>query len=266
MTGEEDSGGDVRLLHGDCLEIMPRLFAGSVDLVCADLPFQITSCAWDTLIPFAPLWAQYKRLLKPGGAVVLFGSQPFTSALVTSNPRWFRYDLVWQKSNPSGFLDANRKPLRAHESILVFAEGRHTYNPQFWYVPEDKRDKRQKRIRKEEPQRVYSVRKETVRREDDGRRYPLSILSVPSAWGKKMHPTQKPVALLEYLVKTYTNEGELVLDNTAGSFTTGVACVNTGRRFIGIEKSAEYFNIGRERVARARGECGLFAEPEAVAR
>ncbi len=231
----------IDLRRGDCLKVMPTLEAGSIDLILADLPYGTTACKWDSVIPFAPLWENYKRLLKPRGAVVLTASQPFTSALVMSNPKWFRYEWVWEKNNATGHLDARRKPLRAHEDICVFGDSRPTYNPTMGegkpfisrHRPGDTGD-------------CYGDVRNYIWK-NTGTRFPRSVLRFPNV-SRTIHPTQKPVALIEYLIRTYSSEGETVLDNTMGSGTTGVACVNTGRNFIGIEMDAAYFKIAKKRI------------------
>ena len=241
---------EVTLFRGDCLDIMPTL-DGPFDAVIADLPYGTTACKWDTVIPFEPLWKQYKRLIKPKGAIVLFGSQPFTSALVMSNPGWFRYEWVWRKNRGTGHLNAKIMPMRAHENVIVFGESMPVYIPQ---------------MRKGEPyQRIdcskHSLNKGTYGRTQasystingTGDRYPLTVLDFAIV-ERALHPTQKPIALLEYLIRTYTNEGETVLNNVMGSGTTGVACVNTGRHFVGIELLQEYFDIAETRIGRAQTE------------
>jgi len=205
-----------------------------------------TACKWDTVIPFEPLWEQYKRLIKPRGAVVLFGSQPFTSALVMSNVEWFRCEWIWHKSNGGGFLNANRYPLKRHENVTIFADGLPTYNPQFT----EGEPYRCTRAAAGETTFDQSVAGWLT--ENDGKRYPITVLYFANETG--LHPTQKPVALLEYLIRTYTNEGETVLDNVMGSGSTGVACVNTGRSFVGIEMDAGYFEIAQRRIEAAQAE------------
>jgi site-specific DNA-methyltransferase (adenine-specific) len=251
------------LHHGDCLEIMPTLDAGSVDAVICDPPYGTTACKWDSVIPFAPMWEQIKRLLKPRGACVLFGSQPFTSALVMSNPAWFRYEWVWEKTQTTGFFDANRRPMKAHENILVFAKGQTTYNPQKTRAMphETKTDKTASKTRLDYTSVYHSdnAYKNKALWKETGLRFPKSVIRFPNwngaLFGKThkatVHPTQKPLALLEYLVKTYTDEGDTVLDFTMGSGTTGHACMNLGRRFIGIEQDAGYFALAQERIADA---------------
>jgi site-specific DNA-methyltransferase (adenine-specific) len=236
------------LYHGDCLDVLPTLEAGSVDAVICDPPYGTTACKWDSVIPFAPMWAVVKRVLKPRGACVLFGSQPFTSALVMSNPDMFRYEWVWEKDRASGFLDAATRPLKAHENIIVFADSEPSYNPQ-----KTTGHPATHRTNSTGGRQLY--RADITGRASGGQtdRFPRSIqkFNVVNSMHKPIHPTQKPLALLEYLVKTYTNEGETVLDFTMGSGTTGHACGNLGRRFVGIEKDANYFAIASERIATA---------------
>ena len=232
------------LHHGDCLEVMAGMEAGSVDAIVTDPPYGITACAWDSVIPLEPMWEQLKRICKPSGAIVLTASQPFTTALISSNLKMFRYEMIWRKTMPTGFLDANRKPLKSHENILVFAAKQPTYNPQFWagnaYGRIRGRDNRATQYGRHTGTDTVNL---------DGRRYPTSIFDCSNSNHQSKHPTQKPVALMEYLIRTYTNEGETVLDFTMGSGTTGVAAMLTGRRFVGIEKDAEYFAIAQERIS-----------------
>jgi len=233
------------MLHlGDCLDVMQDIPDGSVDMVMTDPPFGTTACKWDSVIPFEPMWAQLKRITKPSGAIVLMASQPFTSALVMSNVGMFRYDLKWIKTQATGFYNANRMPLRAHEDIIVFYQSLPSYNPQKTagepYV--------QKRGSASE---VYQGKDLSVTVNETGMRHPLSW-RVFQRDADKTHPTQKPVALMEYLIRTYTNPGETVLDFTCGSGTTGVACVNTSRKFIGIERDPDYFAAASARIQKAQ--------------
>jgi len=240
----------IQLLNGDCLELMQSIPDKSVDMVMCDLPYGTTACKWDSVIPFEPLWAQYRRLVKEGGAIVLTASQPFTSALVMSGINAFKYDYVWFKSNATGHLNAKKMPMRQHESVLIFCFGKVPYNPQMWI--KEKPRKAQKTVRSKGS---YGAADEGVfRTVPDEMGYPRSVLEFNTAYHEReagLHPTQKPVALMEYLIKTYTNPGEVVLDNTMGSGTTGVACVNTGRSFIGIERDEGYFKIAEQRIADA---------------
>ena len=226
-------------MHGDCLEKMKEIPDGSVDMVLADPPYGTTACKWDSIIPLERMWEQLNRVIKPNGAIVMTASQPFTSALVMSQPKIFKYEWVWQKEAGTGLLNAKRQPLRDNESVLVFYKKQCTYNPQFTYS------------------KPYTALKggETdcygdsgiVTTVSDGRRYPRTVQRF-NRDRNKLHPTQKPVALMEYLIKTYTNEGETVLDFCLGSGTTGVAAKNLNRKFIGIELEEKYFKIAQERI------------------
>lgn len=241
-----------QLYHGDCLEIMPTLEAGSFDAIIADLPYGTTACKWDTVIPFAPLWAEYKRLIKPRGAIVLFGSQPFTSLLVTSNLDWFKYCLVWEKSHAANFMAAKIEPLRKHEDIAVFGRNGVTYNPQTVRGPTVMK-RSGKVIADRRKDSIYGNKPAILENVPSNEYFPSSVQPFSTgAMCQRLHPTQKPVALLEYLVRTYTNPGDTVMDNTMGSGTTGVACVQTGRSFVGIEKDAKYFDIAKQRIATAQ--------------
>ena len=234
------------------MEIMAEVPDGSVDMILADLPYGTTACKWDSVIPFEPLWAHYKRIAKKNAAIVLTASQPFTSALVMSNPKMFKYAWSWWKSHASGFQYAKHRPMQKHEDVLVFGQGKVQYNAQ---------------MRKGVPKASRSGEPETNRCPDTvvgaGVKANLSVVVTDDyypttqlyfgsgARAKSLHPTQKPVALMEYLIRTYTNEGETVLDNTMGSGTTGVACANTGRRFIGIEMDEKFFQIAKNRIEEA---------------
>ena len=235
----------IDLRHGDCLELMKDIPDGSVDMILCDLPYGTTACKWDSIIPFEELWKGYCRIIKDDGAIILFGSEPFTSILICSQISLFRYDLIWDKQKGCDFLNANRKPLKSHENILVFYKKSPTYNKQYWYSTPYKKINGNKK-----QSSVYHDSHDVDTESTDGKRNPLSILSFPRD-GNRVHPTQKPVALLEYLIKTYTNEGETVLDNCMGSGSTGVACVNTNRRFIGIELDDKYFEIAKQRIDAA---------------
>lgn len=232
----------VRLHLGDCLEWMGEIGPGSIDLILADLPYGTTACKWDTVIPFDSLWRHYKRIIKPRGAIVLTASQPFTSALVMSNPDWFRHEWIWEKNCATGHLNATRRPLLNHESVLVFSFQRHTYNPQGVRHTT-------KINRRGAGSENYGVHR--LENKATGENYPRTIQQFAVHRSVGQHPTQKPVALMEYLIRTYTNEGETVLDNTMGSGTTGVACVNTGRNFIGCELDPSYHAIAERRINEA---------------
>jgi DNA modification methylase len=239
------------VLHGDCLELMASIPDGSVDMICCDLPYGTTACKWDTVIPFAPLWEQYKRVIKKNGAIVLTASQPFTSALVMSNLPWFRYELIWEKTIATNFMSLKKQPGKKHENVCVFYREQPHYFAQMEHG-EPYADKPRKRT---VGVHVGSV---TIKNaiSNEGTRYPGSVHKFSNRNNGTVHPTQKPVALIEYLIKTYTNEGDTVLDNCMGSGTAGVACINTGRKFIGIERDPEYFRIASERIAAARDGLG----------
>lgn len=239
------------LHEGDCLDILPTLPAASVDAIIADTPYGTTACKWDSVIPFEPMWQQLKRIIKPRGAIVLFGSQPFTGALVMSNPKMFRYEWVWDKVTGGSPMNSDKGPMRTHEVILVFSEGVHAYHP----IEVDADPQNIRTVTRKPYEGIHSRSSEVFVSHRE-KRFPKSIVRFNAFNGemhrtKRLHPTQKPVPLLDYLIRTYTNEGETVLDFTMGSGTTGVACLNTGRRFIGIEKDAHYFQVAQERIAKA---------------
>lgn len=235
------------LLNGDCLDAMWLIPDGSVDLILCDLPYGTTQNKWDSVIPFEPLWSHYWRVLKPNGAVVLTAAQPFTSALVMSQPDAFKYQWVWEKSKVTGVLNAKKQPLRNHEDVLVFYRQQPTYNPQGVEPCSIRANTGRSSIGKSSGNYGAISQTEDGAYEQTQTNYPRSVLKVASE-GKTVHPTQKPVAPMEYLIRTYANEGETVLDNCMGSGTTGVACKNTGRKFIGIERDPEYFCIAKERI------------------
>jgi site-specific DNA-methyltransferase (adenine-specific) len=233
-----------KLYEDDCFNVFPEIEDESVDMILCDLPYGTTACKWDTILPLEDLWLEYKRLIKPHGAIVLTASQPFTSYLVMSNPDMFRYEWIWEKSNGGGFLLANKMPLKRHENILIFYDKLPQYNPQKTEGTPYSAKRAFGGYFMGEKQGKEVAGWVT---ENDGSRYPTSILNFNNETG--LHPTQKPVALFEYLIKTYTNENDLVLDNCAGSGTTGVACQNLNRNCILIEKEPEYCDIIRERMA-----------------
>lgn len=233
---------EINLMLGDCLERMKEIPAGSVDLVLCDLPYGTTACKWDAVIPFEPLWAQYRRIAKKSAAIVLTASQPFTTLLIASNLKEFRYCWVWNKKITGNPFLAKRQPLKVHEDICVFSAAPHLYLPQMRTGAMRKKGGGSKG-KLFDVERTSSV---------NDQYYPVSIIDFSNA--KKaglVHPTQKPVALMEYLIRTYTNEGDVVLDNCMGSGSTGVACVNTGRKFIGIEMDENYFDIAKQRISEA---------------
>ena len=244
----------ILLIHGDCIEEMKKLESHSIDLICTDLPYGTTKCKWDVIIPFDKLWEQYNRLIKEDGAIVLFGKEPFSSQLRVSNLDMYKYDWIWVKDTKSNFMQANHQPLNNIELISVFGKGyvrnikdkvMMTYNPQFTDGKEYKLPKVSKTTDLFGENHKNGVYKHYER--DTSKRYPYNIIQF-NMDKPKVHPTQKPVALLEYLIKTYTNEGAVVLDSCMGSGTTGVACKNLGRDFVGIEKEDKYFNIAKERI------------------
>jgi DNA modification methylase len=243
----------MNLMHGDCLEMMQLIPSGSIDMVLADPPYGTTACKWDTVIPLEGMWAELKRLIKPNGAVVMTASQPFTSALVMSNPKMFKYDWCWYKNKRTGFLNAKKQPLRSKEDILVFYNKQPTYNPQksIGHKPVNNYTKNTS------DGDTVGKTKLLITGGGSTERYPYNVIQIPvvnqdgSSGDGRYHPTQKPVALMEYLIRTYTNEAETVLDFTMGSGTTGVACANTGRKFIGIELDQGYFDIAKDRIYSA---------------
>lgn len=236
------------VLQGDCLELMKDIPDKSIDMILCDLPYGTTACKWDTIIPFEPLWEQYKRIIKDNGAIVLTASQPFTSALVMSNLKMFKYCWVWEKSTKTNFLNAKVQPLRKHEDILVFGKSKVNYFPQGL---EDKNSFTKQG--KKETENYHSQDRSSGGYFQEKTGYPHDIIFVKSESSIYVkHPTQKPVALFEYLIKTYTNEGDIVLDNCAGSFTTAIASENTKRNWICIEQLEEYCEIGKKRIEENR--------------
>jgi site-specific DNA-methyltransferase (adenine-specific) len=231
------------IINGDCLEVMKFIPDKSIDCIICDLPYGITACKWDTVIPFEPLWEQYKRIIKLNGAIVLFGSQPFTSALVMSNPKWFKYEWIWDKKLPSGFQIAKYRPMQRHENVLIFSNGTPKYNP----IMTDQKPRKGGGFKTSSSSSPIKNVDGELR--DYTEKYPQSILEFYKRDKGTIHPTQKAVALIEYLIKTYTKEGELILDNTAGSGTLAIACINTDRRYICIEKDEHYFEVMRTRIA-----------------
>ncbi len=235
----------MNLINGDCLEVMKGILDNSIDMVLADPPYGTTACKWDSIIPFEPMWNQLKRVIKPNGAIIMTASQPFTTALIASNMKMFKYCWVWVKTKPSGYQIAKVKPLSKYEDVAVFGEGRLTYNPQM--------------VLRDSPRRGVVHRTSNQMKVSSGgiyrkyevytHRYPTTVLEFSNGSQKdKLHPTQKPVTLMEYLIKTYTNESEIVLDFAMGSGTTGIACKNLNRDFIGIELDKKYFEIAKRRI------------------
>jgi site-specific DNA-methyltransferase (adenine-specific) len=230
---------------GDCLEVMKEIEDHSIDMILCDLPYGITSCKWDTLIDLDALWKQYKRIIKKGGAVILTATMPFGAKLIMSNPKWFRHEVIWEKDNCSSPLQANKMPLRVHENILVFCESKTIYNPQktkgkpysFTHLKRTFKNQRDTTLR-------------TPKINESGDRYPRSVLKFQKDYGKSIHSTQKPVALFEWIIKTYSNEGSLILDNCSGSGTTAIASINTNRNYIMIERDEKYYDLSQKRIEK----------------
>ena len=235
----------IQLYQGDCLELMSDIPDGSIDMILCDLPYGTTQNKWDNKLPLDALWAHYERIIKTNGAIVLFSQMPFAAELVSSNPKLFRYEWIWQKSQGTGFLNANRMPLKAHENLLVFYKRLPVYHPQ--KTP----GKPYARTINDKSTDSYGKFLSWATVNEDGSRYPVDVIAFQTCNGSKdrpVHPTQKPVPLLEYLIRTYTDEGDTVLDNCMGVGSTGVACVNTARHFIGMELVEDYFQIARRRI------------------
>ena len=245
----------IDLINGDCLEIMKSIPDGSVDLILTDPPYGTTACKWDSVIPFEPMWAELKRIIKPNGAIVLFGSEPFSSALRMSNIKQYKYDWIWDKKIPSGMCNAKIMPMKQSESISVFIDGKNFYYPQMI--------KREKPIKSGGMTGSLSAGAKGLKKLEKktyDEKYPTTHLVFDKIRKGSLHPTQKPVALLEYLIKTYTQENETVLDFTAGSMSTAIACINTNRNGIMIEKDDHYFKVGSERVKKTLSEKGDYCE------
>lgn len=242
---------EINKVHlGDCIDLMEQIDDNSIDMILCDLPYGTTSCSWDTIIPFDKLWYHYERIIKDGSAIVLTAAQPFTSNLVMSNPKLFKYEWVWKKSKAQHFAQAPYRPMTIHENVLVFSNGgtaknannRMKYNPQglipFGKIVSGKKAQHSEHRMRKTDQEDYV---------QEWTNYPNTLLEFNNE-GKTIHPTQKPVDLFEHLIKTYSNENDIVLDNCMGSFTTAIACMNTNRRFIGMEKEERYYELGQERL------------------
>ena len=238
----------IDLLHGDCLELMKDIPDKSVDLILTDPPYGTTACKWDSVIPFEPMWEQLSRIIKPNGAICLFGSEPFSSALRMSNIKNFKYDWIWNKKLAGNGILAKKQPLKIHEIVSVFNSG--------IYIPQMTKGKYRKKMTGGIKESEITGGNAVVDEYSNDLYYPKTILEygIGNMRKGRLHPTQKPIALLEYLIKTYTNEGEKVLDFTMGSGTTGVACVNTNRNFIGIELDDKYFEIAKQRINEAQNK------------
>lgn len=248
-----------RIYNEDCLEGMKRIDDGAVDCIITDLPYGTTACAWDSVIPFEPLWEQFKRVAKPNAAIVLFGSEPFSSALRMSNIGMWRYDWIWEKTKAPNWLMLNMQPMRLHEVISVFYQKLPTYNPQM-RKGEPYSDKRTERVcPRGDDIGTLKGQKKMVPRENDGTRYPKDVIKFSNVnSGETFHPTQKPVDLLRYLILTYSNEGDTILDATIGSGTTAVAALMEKRHFIGFETNKEYFDIAQGRIDQVLRNPTLF--------
>ena len=234
----------MHLINDDCLNALKKIKDKSIDLILTDPPYGTTQCKWDSIIPFESMWAELKRVIKDDGRIALFGSEPFSSFLRTSNIEWFKYDWYWNKKQGTGFLNSKKYPLKNIETISVFCKKPHKYNPQM-------RVGKPYTIKKGGDTSIYNKdSKLNILTENNGTRYPLTLIQF-NRDKNKLHPTQKPVALLEYLIKTYTNANDKVLDFTMGSGSTGVACKNTNRDFIGIELDKDYFDIAQQRIENA---------------
>ena len=239
-----------KIYNEDCLEGMKRIDDKSVDMICCDLPYNKTACKWDKFIPFDKLWKQYNRIIKDNGAIVLFGIEPFSSYLRMSNIKYYRYDVIWKKQQATNPLIAKKQIMRIHENISIFYKKLPIYNPQMTYGHRQYSSFTDKNSKIGE---IYGDYFSTHRDCKDGSRYPISVLEFNTE-RTKLHPTQKPVSLVEYLIKTYSNEGDLVLDNCMGSGTTAVACINTNRNFVGFETDEKYCNIANKRIEDVRNQ------------
>lgn len=236
---------------GDCLEVMKNIDDHSIDMILCDLPYGITECKWDTPIDLDELWLEYKRVIKPGGAIILTATMPFGAKLIMSNPKWFRHEIIWEKDNGSNPLEVNRSPFRVHENILVFCQKRPIYNPQ-----KTKGKPYAKKHNGPLKNQNKNIRIPTAN--ITGERYPRSVIKFKRE-RPNIHSTQKPVALFEWLIRTYSNEGELILDNCSGSGTTALAAINSGRNYILIEKDEKYYDLSKQRIQshmiRDKSEC-----------
>ena len=233
-----------KIYNMDCLEGMKLIDSKSIDMILCDLPYGTTQCKWDIIIPFHKLWEQYERIIKDNGAIVLFGSQPFTSELIHSNLKLFKYCWVWDKVRGVGHLNAKKRPMMVTEDICVFYKNSCTYNPQM------REREKPRKSKNKATQEVYGKTKEIFEGEVLEKKYPINLITFSKSAQKDftLHPTQKPVALCEYLIKTYTNENEVILDNCIGSGTTAIACINTNRTYIGFELNKEYYEIAKNRI------------------
>jgi len=255
------SEGRKEILLGDCLELMKDIPNGSIDMILADLPYGTTQCKWDSIIDLPKLWEQYERIIKPNGAIVLTAAQPFTSILVMSNLKLFKYDWVWKKPKGTGHLNAKKQPMRDKEDVLVFYKNQCTYNPQ-WTWGEPYTNLKSGKTAKPSTAEVSGkyMNGAEYRNGSDGRRYPKQVQEFGVVERGTIHPTEKPVDLFRYFIRTYTNEGELVLDNTAGSGTTAIACLEENRQFIVMEQDPNYF----EKIKKRVGDFNKNFEPQTL--
>jgi len=248
-----------KIILGDCLEKMELIPDKSVDMILADLPYGTTQCKWDSVIPLNPLWMQYKRIIKDKGAIVLTAMQPFTSNLIMSNLKMFKYTYIWDKITKTNHLNAKKQPLRQTEDICIFYNKQAVYNPQGLKKGEYK-NYRPNHFKYKKGSKVYGEQKEHTSK-SDFTNYPSNLIQFSNNNHNSLHPTQKPVALFEYMIRTYTNEGAIVLDNAAGSGTTGEACINTNREFILIEKELKYYEIIKNRIGKLLENRGVDLQP-----
>jgi site-specific DNA-methyltransferase (adenine-specific) len=255
---------DIGFYNMDCFIGMKDIDDESIDMILCDPPYGTTQCEWDIALPLAELWKQYSRIIKNNGAILIFSQQPFTTDLIESNRKMFRYEIIWEKTLPTGFLNAAKAPLRAHENICVFYKKAPTYNAQMTSVRRN--DVGRTRTNGGKAKQYNEFRKEDWSYTETGLRYPTDVIQF-SNWNGALfgntnnatkHPTQKPIQLLEYLINTYTNVGDIILDNCAGSCSTGIAAHNTGRRFIGFEKNREIYTVGKERYENEKAQLTLF--------
>ena len=253
-----------KILHGDCVELMNDIATESIDMILCDLPYGTTACKWDSIIPFISLWEHYERIIKLSGAIVLTASQPFTSALIMSNIKMFKYQWIWVKSKKTGFANSKNRPLSQHEDVLVFSKSNVAngsrdmmkYNPQgLVTLNRIRKGDKNKSEGDYNGQRYYRPSQSSDYNQEFTN-YPTTVINIPSE-GVLSHPTQKPVQLFEYLIKTYTNEGDTVLDNCSGSGTTAIACINTNRNYICMEKDSEYYNKSIERILKHSNQLSL---------
>lgn len=254
---------NIKLYKGNCLDIMKTIPKKSIDAIITDPPFGTTACKWDSVIPFEPMWEQLNRVIKPNGAIVLFGSEPFSSVLRMSNIKNYKYDWVWEKTMPTGMANSSFMPMKYHELISVFVnKGKPTYNKIMMERSENGKVRAKTPIQSKSKSNHIKLPNQEAKQYNPTKVLPKTVLkfkSVPNTpKGNKQHPTQKPIKLMEYLIKTYTNENETVLDFTMGSGSTGVACLNTNRNFIGIELDNNYFNIAKKRINEHKQQTRLF--------